>query len=387
MKVAVGVVLALLSLAVAVWLYWEQPVYLAIFAVAGVALAAYAWLMGRLFKRRLSAVAFLSIWAGVLALMSLVEGYRHWQLPSENQGAVPAAMQALAHQNNPYLLPDKKTAIPPSSSSSAAPLSPPPSVIDSMDERKDLGALVLAEKCNDDRFEELRGTALSQIEKQLDLPDQLDDVRSMQASAAMIYASKRDQVLFQKIFQDEIQNFRIADEKGQGILSHFSGLHAPQAKEEFLHIQGELVSRAEYINQQLTPYFQLQEQLMDMALYVKQGGQPTGEYRNAWVDDMRLLSMNGRDFYSRRLMEDVREQHEGFFRKLMAMTFDKDYSPKVNKDLIVPCVYKLPNEVLDPNRVGPYVDAMNKTWQSDAWLTKGRVLAESEYGVDRSQPH
>jgi hypothetical protein len=384
MKVALGVVLALLSLAVATWLYWGKPVYLAAFAMAGVAFATYVWLMARLFKKRLSMTAFLSIWAGVLVLTPFAEGWQHWQSPHENEGAFPQAMQSIAHQNNPYLLPDKKPVV---TTSPAPSSSLPPSVIDGMDERKDLGALVLAEKCNDDYFEELRNTALSQIDKQVVLPTQLDDARSMYASAAMIYASERDQALFEKIFHDELQNFRTATEKGQGILSRFSGPHTTEARDEFLRIEGELISRAESTNQQLRPYFKLQEQLMEMALYVKQGGQPSGEYRSAWADDMRLLGANGRDFYSRRLMEDVSSQHEEIFRKLMAMTFDRDYSQNAVAYLAVPCVYKLPDEVADPNLVGPYVDAMSKTWQSSVWLTKGRLLAERVYAASGIKPH
>jgi hypothetical protein len=384
MKVAIGVVLASLSLSMATYLYWGEPVYLAIFALTSVVFAAYVWLMGRLFKKRLSTIAFLSIWAGGLLLMSLFEGWRHWQSPNENVGAVPTAVQALAHRNNPYLLPDKKQSTP---SPPASPPLPPPSVIDSIDERRDLGALVLAEKCNDDYFEELRETAFLQIKKQVELPERLDDVQSIQASEAMIYASKKDQALFQKIFQDEVQNFRTATEKGQGILSHFSGPNILQAKEEFLRIQNELVSRAQTTDQQLVPYFKLQEQLMGMALYVKQGGRLSGEYRDAWADDMRLLSTMGGDFSNQRLMEDVRDQHEEIFRKLMAMTFDKDYSRKAETFLIVPCVYKLPMEASDPNLVAPYVSALGKTWQTDAWLTKGRALAESVYVWHGSKPH
>jgi hypothetical protein len=365
-KIIAGVVLMLLSLAAAIGFYWGQPIYLVVFALAGLILAAYVGLMARLIGKRLPFTIFISVWALALIVMSSAEGWLRSQSHNQPTGLLPGVISAFHRWNNPYSL-----SSPPATKEVTA--SPPtPSIIDNEATRLDLKALIAAELCNDNNLERLRQVADMQVSDEMPpLPAHLGNGQGFAASAGLLYLAETDQALFQKIYHDKAQNFQIAMDKGQGILSNYKGPNASQVMQEFRDGQGQLVSSSRNVDQQLAPIFQLFAHVMELAVYVKQTGHASPDEEQAWTQYLHLWNSETQGQALIKFMTSMRDQRDEGFNKLHRLV--GDYTTD-SLDLSPDCTSDIPYNML-PNQADHYTDQIMARWNSSDWLIKGRKEA------------
>lgn len=360
------VALVTISVAMAFLLYVGQIAYMVVFALLGVIIATYAWLMAKLLNQRLSGWAFQVIWALTLAGSLLGEGWGRSHKGLAQRGLLPAAVAVFEQWKSRDQI--ATPIVTRSQPGHAKPVPPPPtheSIIDNSSVRADLTALLVAELCNNADLVIVRTSITRQ---KVSLPFQLVNGRDINESLSLLQEAQKNQAVLIDIADNQLQNYRLALDRGKGILGTLTGANASLIMRDFTEGQEKLISNAESWKATIVPIYQTTAELMTLAIKAKSQSVVSREARIEWAELTPKVDksheLNG--------VVNTQAESDADIRKALGKLIGETlpYDPHQFR-VFGHCTRLLPSSF--PNdQANFYENQIMARWDSNIWLTEGR---------------